>query len=77
VSDFFIFCMGCIVTLMVAGAVGLLLWGAAHEPRGNLLPSKQILPNVPTESLDSQSPSRDTQESPQGSGLLSLGRAQG
>jgi hypothetical protein len=33
VSDLFIFLAGTIVTLMVAAAVLLLMWGAAHEPR--------------------------------------------
>lgn len=32
-ADLFIFVAGLVVTLMVAGAVTLLLWGAANEPR--------------------------------------------
>jgi len=38
VTDLTIFFMGILVSLVVAGAVGLLLWGAANEPRGTLLP---------------------------------------
>ena len=40
-SDVIIFVVGCFVSLVVAGAVGLLMWGAAHEPDGGLLPSLQ------------------------------------
>lgn len=40
-SDVLLFFIGCLVTLMVAAAVGLLLWGAANEPRGTLFPSKE------------------------------------
>lgn len=36
-SDIIIFGIGCFVSLMVAGAVGLLLWGASNEPSGNLV----------------------------------------
>ena len=36
-SDIVIFGMGLFVSLVVACAVGLLLWGAAHEPRGPAL----------------------------------------
>ncbi len=39
-SDVIIFGMGCFVSLVVAGAVGLLMWGAANEPRGGL-PSRE------------------------------------
>jgi len=35
-SDLILFLVGCVVSLMVAGAVGLLLWGAASEPRGSV-----------------------------------------
>jgi hypothetical protein len=38
-SDLYIFVLGCFVSLLVAAAVGLLMWGAANEPRGELLPS--------------------------------------
>ncbi len=38
-SDVVIFCMGCLVSLFVASAVGLLLWGASNEPRGSVLPT--------------------------------------
>jgi len=31
-NDLSIFVIGCIVSLVVVGAVGLLLWGAANEP---------------------------------------------
>ena len=31
-NDAVIFGLGVVVTLMVGGAVGLLLWGAANEP---------------------------------------------
>lgn len=37
-SDVIIFAMGCLFSSIVACAVGLLLWGAANEPRGELLP---------------------------------------
>lgn len=49
-SDVIIFGVGTLVSLMVAGAVALLLWGAAREPRGNLLPdqdSSQPAPSAP------------------------------
>ncbi|MFT5049818.1 MAG: hypothetical protein ACI8QZ_001211 [Chlamydiales bacterium] len=39
-SHVIIFGMGCFVSLIVASAVSLLLWGAAHEPHGETLPSK-------------------------------------
>ncbi len=32
-NDLFLFLAGTIVTMMVAAAVLLLMWGAAHEPR--------------------------------------------
>lgn len=32
-SDLFIFLFGTLVSLFCAAAVGLLVWGAAHEPR--------------------------------------------
>jgi hypothetical protein len=41
VSDFFILALGCFVSLIVASAVGLLLWGAAHEPRAELRPVRE------------------------------------
>ena len=40
-SDVYIFCMGCFVSLIIASAVDLLLWGAANEPRGSILPAKK------------------------------------
>ncbi len=40
-SDLHLFLLGLFVTLMVSGAVGLLMWGAANEPRGNLLPRRK------------------------------------
>lgn len=33
-SDAIVFGVGVVVTLIVAAAVGLLLWGAANEPAG-------------------------------------------
>jgi hypothetical protein len=42
VSDVFIFIMGCFVSLAVASAVGLLMWGAANEQRGELLTSQKL-----------------------------------
>lgn len=35
-SDLFIFLVGCVVSLLVASAIGLLLYGAAREPRGSI-----------------------------------------
>jgi len=32
VTDVFIFGIGCLVSLIVAAAVGLILWGASQEP---------------------------------------------
>lgn len=46
-SDIIIFCMGCFVSLVVASAVGLLLWGAANEPRGGVVPGKKSDQAVP------------------------------
>ena len=40
-SDVYIFCIGFFVSLVVASAVGLLLWGAANEPRGTVLPARK------------------------------------
>jgi hypothetical protein len=65
-NDVIIFGMGCFVSLVVASAVGLLLWGAANEPRGGVLPTKksdqatsQTKPNPPApasaRSLESKS----------------------
>lgn len=31
-NDFFLFFIGCLVTLVVASAVGLLMWGAYNDP---------------------------------------------
>ena len=53
-NDVIIFGMGCFVSLVVASAVGLLLWGAANEPRGGVVPAKtdrvvpQTTPTSPT-----------------------------
>ena len=65
-SDVYIFCMGFFVSLVVASAVGLLLWGAANEPRGSIFPAKksdQTAPQTkasppapePAQSLESKS----------------------
>ena len=40
-SDLYIFGMGCFVSVICASAVGLLLWGAANEPRASAPPSKK------------------------------------
>ncbi|MFT5292523.1 MAG: hypothetical protein ACI8QS_003571 [Planctomycetota bacterium] len=32
-NESFIFLIGCFVTLVVGAAIGLLVWGAANEPR--------------------------------------------
>lgn len=51
-SDVILFGVGCLVTMVVASAVGLLLWGASQEPQGDLLPdreARQPEPRVPTE----------------------------
>ena len=40
-SDVFIFLIGCLVSLMVLSAVGLLLWGAAHEPHAAERPKSE------------------------------------
>lgn len=68
-NDIVIFAMGCIVSLFVASAVGLLLWGAANEPKGSLaatqtpadreaqtrIPSSEPAPESPS-GLGSRSP---------------------
>ena len=41
-SDFLLFFIGCFVSLVVLSAVGLLMWGAAREPRGTLLPRRVV-----------------------------------
>ena len=41
-TDISLFIVGCIVTSMVLSAVGLLLWGAAQEPRRQ--PMRQPVP---------------------------------
>ena len=38
-SDFFLFFIGVFVTLLITGAIGLLLWGAANEPRQGRQPA--------------------------------------
>jgi len=48
-DDLLLFLIGCIMTTMVAGAVGLLMWGAANEPKGELFPSSE-----PAESPDAK-----------------------
>jgi hypothetical protein len=48
-SDFFIFALGCFVSLIVASAVGLLLWGAAQEPRAALRPLRECADSQPAE----------------------------
>lgn len=40
-SDLYIFLLGLIVTGIVSAAVGFLMWGAANEPRGTLLPQRR------------------------------------
>jgi hypothetical protein len=40
-SEVIIFGVGCFVSLIVASAVGLLLWGAANEPRGGFVPGRE------------------------------------
>lgn len=40
-NEAILFAFGCFVTLMVFGAVGLLMWGAANEPRPGARPSEQ------------------------------------
>ncbi len=47
-NDFYIFCFGLLVSLVVASAVGLLLWGAANEPRGSILPAQESDPLAPS-----------------------------
>ena len=39
-NDILIFAAGCFVSLIVAAAVGLLMWGAAQEPE-EVLPDTQ------------------------------------
>ena len=36
-NDLILFLLGCFVSLVILSAVGLLMWGAANEPRGSLL----------------------------------------
>lgn len=55
-SDVIVFFMGCFVSLMVLGAVGLLLWGAANEPRGRLLPRGHVQPPKPRSRPESRAP---------------------
>ena len=55
-SDVYIFGVGCVVSLFVACAVGLLLWGASKEPRGSVLPTKKA--------SEVASPSRPTPPAP-------------
>ncbi len=38
-SQLALFLFGCLVTMVVASAVGLLMWGAANEPEDGELPS--------------------------------------
>jgi len=52
VNDVILFGVGCLVTLIVASAVGLLLWGASREPQGDLFPDRKAgnpEPRVPSE----------------------------
>lgn len=61
-NDALLFFIGCFVSVMVASAVGLLLWGAANEPRGSLLPRKgsdKAAPDV----QNSRAPKRTGQRS--------------
>lgn len=51
-NDFFIFALGCFVSLIVASAVGLLLWGAAQEPRAELRPVRAPANANPDERAD-------------------------
>ncbi len=52
-SDLHIFVVGCFVSLIVASAVGLLLWGAANEPSGDTLPTKEIRrPKSPSQPVE-------------------------
>ena len=61
-SDLFIFFVGCVVTVMVASAVGLLLWGAAREPRETPVPGKQT-PRKATSTAPERGASLATAES--------------
>lgn len=40
-NEFSLFLVGCFVSLIVLSAVGLLLWGAAQEPRGGVVPERK------------------------------------
>ncbi len=66
-NDVIILGLGCFVSLVVACAVGLLLWGASNEPRGEIMPGQQAnaaspssrpTPSAPAlaQSLESKSP---------------------
>ena len=46
-SDFALFFIGCFVSLIVLAAVGLLIWGAANEPRGSIVPQRSKTPVPP------------------------------
>lgn len=60
-SDIIIFAVGCFFSLIVAGAVALLFWGAANEPRGELFPSKQTRPPSPRSDPAAHAPSGDVE----------------
>ena len=67
-SDVVIFIMGCLVSIVVLSAVGLLFWGAANEPRGGLVPQAEpkrtVARPAPSVSVQPVSAARATSTSP-------------